>query len=422
MTTLRSEQGVTISRRGDRLSHWLKPRVLAQLGQLRHGSITLVDGHERHQLGEQGELSVTLVVRRSRVWKRMALGGTLGAAEAYMDGDWDVDDLVVLVRLFARNIDRVNDDVEGGLAGLGRALLSTLLRLQRNTRKGSRRHIAAHYDIGNDLFATFLDREHWMYSSAIFPSPEATLEQASTHKLDVMLDKLDVRPHHHLLEIGTGWGGLAIHAARTRGCRVTTTTISREQYEHTARRLAEEGLEDQVTLLNEDYRELSGRYDRLISVEMVEAVGADYLPRYLKTLDQLLAPQGLALLQAITVRDQRYEAARREMDFIKRYIFPGGFLPSPTVLLQNLTKHTSMNLVDLDDIGPHYARTLREWRQRFEASLDQVGKLGYDERFVRMWRYYLCYCEAGFAERTISTCHLLLAKPDARPRTRLGKP
>ncbi|KJZ18743.1 MULTISPECIES: cyclopropane-fatty-acyl-phospholipid synthase family protein [unclassified Halomonas] len=422
MTTLRSEQGVTISRRGDRLSHWLKPRVLAQLGQLRHGSITLVDGHERHQLGEQGELSVTLVVRRSRVWKRMALGGTLGAAEAYMDGDWDVDDLVGLVRLFARNIDRVNDDVEGGLAGLGRALLSTLLRLQRNTRKGSRRHIAAHYDIGNDLFATFLDREHWMYSSAIFPSPEATLEQASTHKLDVMLDKLDVRPHHHLLEIGTGWGGLAIHAARTRGCRVTTTTISREQYEHTARRLAEEGLEDQVTLLNKDYRELSGRYDRLISVEMVEAVGADYLPRYLKTLDQLLAPQGLALLQAITVRDQRYEAARREMDFIKRYIFPGGFLPSPTVLLQNLTKHTSMNLVDLDDIGPHYARTLREWRQRFEASLDQVGKLGYDERFVRMWRYYLCYCEAGFAERTISTCHLLLAKPDARPRTRLGKP
>ncbi|WP_209120929.1 SAM-dependent methyltransferase, partial [Parasedimentitalea maritima] len=164
----------------------------------------------------------------------MALGGTLGAAEAYMDGDWDVDDLVGLVRLFARNIDRVNDDVEGGLAGLGRALLSTLLRLQRNTRKGSRRHIAAHYDIGNDLFATFLDREHWMYSSAIFPSPEATLEQASTHKLDVMLDKLDVRPHHHLLEIGTGWGGLAIHAARTRGCRVTTTTISREQYEHTA--------------------------------------------------------------------------------------------------------------------------------------------------------------------------------------------
>ncbi|RQW69024.1 class I SAM-dependent methyltransferase [Halomonas sp. YLB-10] len=422
MTTLRSEQGVTISRRGDRLSHWLKPRVLAQLGQLRHGSITLVDGHERHQLGEQGELSVTLVVRRSRVWKRMALGGTLGAAEAYMDGDWDVDDLVGLVRLFARNIDRVNDDVEGGLAGLGRALLSTLLRLQRNTRKGSRRHIAAHYDIGNDLFATFLDREHWMYSSAIFPSPEATLEQASTHKLDVMLDKLDVRPHHHLLEIGSGWGGLAIHAARTRGCRVTTTTISREQYEHTARRLAEEGLEDKVTLLNKDYRELSGRYDRLISVEMVEAVGADYLPRYLKTLDQLLAPQGLALLQAITVRDQRYEAARREMDFIKRYIFPGGFLPSPTVLLQNLTKHTSMNLVDLDDIGPHYARTLREWRQRFEASLDQVGKLGYDERFVRMWRYYLGYCEAGFAERTISTCHLLLAKPDARPRTRLGKP
>ncbi|MBY6028015.1 cyclopropane-fatty-acyl-phospholipid synthase family protein [Halomonas sp. DP8Y7-1] len=422
MTTLRTQQHAIASSEEGRLSRWLKPRVLGHLAKLKHGHITLIDGHERHLLGEDGELSVTLVVRHSRAWKRMAMGGSVGAAEAYMEGDWDVDDLVGLIRLFALNIDQVNDDVERGVASLGRLLLSGLLRLQRNSRKGAKRNIAAHYDIGNDLFETFLDREHWMYSSAVFPSPDASLEEASTHKLDVMLDKLDVQPHHHLLEIGTGWGGLAIHAAKTRGCRVTTTTISEEQYQHTARRLAEEGLDDQVTLLKQDYRELSGRYDRIVSVEMIEAVGADYLPLYLKTLDTLLAPRGLVLLQAITVRDQRYEAARKEMDFIKRYIFPGGFLPSPTVLLTQLTRHTSLNLIDLDDIGMHYARTLREWRHRFEANLDRVARLGYDERFIRMWRYYLCYCEAAFLERTISTCHLLLAKPDARPPTRLGRP
>ncbi|MEE3214788.1 MAG: cyclopropane-fatty-acyl-phospholipid synthase family protein, partial [Pseudomonadota bacterium] len=316
MTTLRTQHHAIASSEEGRLSRWLKPRVLGHLAKLKHGHITLIDGHERHLLGEDGELSVTLVVRHSRAWKRMAMGGSVGAAEAYMEGDWDVDDLVGLIRLFALNIDQVNDDVERGVASLGRLLLSGLLRLQRNSRKGAKRNIAAHYDIGNDLFETFLDREHWMYSSAVFPSPDASLEEASTHKLDVMLDKLDVQPHHHLLEIGTGWGGLAIHAAKTRGCRVTTTTISEEQYQHTARRLAEEGLDDQVTLLKQDYRELSGRYDRIVSVEMIEAVGADYLPLYLKTLDTLLAPRGLVLLQAITVRDQRYEAARKEMDFI----------------------------------------------------------------------------------------------------------
>ncbi|MFN2330795.1 MAG: class I SAM-dependent methyltransferase [Halomonas sp.] len=384
------------------------------------GQVTLIEGHQRHQLGQGGPLDVTLVVRDSRTWKRLALGGTVGAAEAYMDGDWDVDDLVALVRLLAANLERVNGEMENGTARLGRWLMAAVYRLQRNSLKGSRRNIAAHYDIGNDLFATFLDQHHLMYSSAVFPYPEASLEEASTFKLDLMLDRLDVRPQHHLLEIGTGWGGLAIHAARTRGCRVTTTTISDEQYAHTARRIEEEGLGDRITLLKQDYRELSGRFDRLISVEMIEAVGHQYLDTYLATLDRLLTDDGMALLQAITIRDQRFEAAKREMDFIKRYIFPGGFLPSHRAILDGLARRTSLNVLALDEIGTHYARTLREWRHRFEANLERVRKLGYDERFIRMWRYYLCYCEGGFLERSIGTCHLLLAKPGARPAPQTG--
>ncbi|WP_221202631.1 SAM-dependent methyltransferase [Halomonas campaniensis] len=397
------------------MTRWVRPRLLSQLERLEGGQITLIEGHRRHRLGQGGPLTVTLVVRNSRAWKRVALGGTVGAAEAYMDGDWDADDLVALVRLMAANLERVNGELENGPARLGRWLLAGLYRLQRNSLKGSRRNISAHYDIGNDLFATFLDRQHWMYSSAVFPHAEASLEEASTFKLDIMLDRLDVRAEHHLLEIGTGWGGLAIHAAKTRGCRVTTTTISEEQYAHTARRIEEEGLGDRITLLKQDYRELEGRYDRLISVEMIEAVGHQYLDTYLTTLDRLLTDDGQAMLQAITIRDQRFEAAKREMDFIKRYIFPGGFLPSHHAILRGLTRHTSLNVVALDEIGLHYARTLREWRHRFEASLETVRGLGYDERFIRMWRYYLCYCEGGFLERTIGTCHLLLAKPGARP-------
>ncbi|WP_048307997.1 cyclopropane-fatty-acyl-phospholipid synthase family protein [Halomonas sp. PR-M31] len=405
---------------GDRLARWLRPRLLAQLDRLEGGNITLIEGEQSCCLGQGGPLQVCVIVNQERIWRRLALGGTVGAAEAYVEGDWETDDLVILTRLFAANLEQVNGEVENGSARVARWLLKALYSLQRNTQRGSKRNIGAHYDIGNDLFATFLDSEHWLYSSAVFPHRDASLEEASTYKLERLLDKLDVRPEHHLLEIGTGWGGLAIHAAKTRGCRVTTTTISEAQYTHTARRIKEEGLEARITLLKQDYRELEGRYDRLISVEMVEAVGHQYLGTYLATLDRLLTNDGLAVLQAITIRDQRFEAAKREMDFIKRYIFPGGFLPSHTAILNSVARKTSLNLLSLDEIGLHYARTLHEWRKRFEANLERVRRLGYDERFIRMWRYYLCYCEGGFLERSIGTCHLLLAKPGARPATLIG--
>nr|WP_298416080.1 cyclopropane-fatty-acyl-phospholipid synthase family protein [uncultured Halomonas sp.] len=420
MTTFPSATSREPSTSGDRLARWLRPRLFAQLERLQGGNITLIEGDQSSCLGQGGPLQVCVIVNQERAWRRLALGGTVGAAEAYIEGDWEADDLVTLTRLFAANMEQVNGEVENGSARLGRWLLTALYTLQRNTQRGSKRNIGAHYDIGNDLFATFLDSEHWLYSSAVFPRRDASLEEASTYKLERLLDKLDVRPEHHLLEIGTGWGGLAIHAAKTRGCRVTTTTISEAQYTHTARRIKEEGLDERITLLKQDYRELEGRYDRLISVEMVEAVGHQYLGTYLATLDRLLTNDGMAVLQAITIRDQRFEAAKREMDFIKRYIFPGGFLPSHTAILNNVARKTSLNVLSLDEIGLHYARTLQEWRKRFEANLERVRRLGYDERFIRMWRYYLCYCEGGFLERSIGTCHLLLAKPGARPTTLIG--
>ncbi|WP_110643974.1 cyclopropane-fatty-acyl-phospholipid synthase family protein [Salinicola sp. CPA57] len=417
MTTARSS---TADRTPEapRLSRWLRPRLLKALDALQGGHLTLREGDEVLELGQPTPntppIHVEVTIHDADLWRRFAFGGTVGVAEAYMDGAWEVDDLVGLIRLFARNVERVNDRMENGTARFSRWALAALYTLQRNTARRSKRHIAAHYDLGNELFATFLDRQHWMYSSAVFPHAEATLEEASTHKLDIILDKLALEPHHHLLEIGTGWGGLAIHAARTRGCRVTTTTISEEQHAYTAARVREAGLQGRITLLKDDYRDLEGRFDRLVSVEMVEAVGHQYLGTYLSCIDRLLTPDGLALLQCITIRDQRFEAAKREMDFIKRHIFPGGFLPSHTALLSGLSRHTQLNLIDLDEIGLHYARTLHEWRLRFEASLEQVRELGYDERFIRMWRYYLCYCEGAFLERAIGTCHLLLAKPEAR--------
>ncbi|MGC3874182.1 class I SAM-dependent methyltransferase [Halomonas sp. GXIMD04776] len=420
MNTLPSATSQGASAPGDRLYRWLRPRLIAQLDRLQGGNITLIEGDQCLCLGQGGPLQVCVILNHERAWRRLALGGTVGAAEAYIDGDWEADDLVTLTRLFASNMERVNTEMENGSARLTRWLLTALYSLQRNTQRGSQRNVGAHYDIGNELFATFLDRDHWMYSSAVFPYRDASLEEASTYKLERLLDKLDVRPEHHLLEIGTGWGGLAIHAAKTRGCKVTTTTISEAQYAHTAKRIEEEGLSERITLLKQDYRDLKGRYDRLISIEMVEAVGHQYLGTYLATLDRLLTEDGMAVLQAITIRDQRFEAAKREMDFIKRYIFPGGFLPSHTAILNNLMRKTSLNVLSLDEIGLHYARTLREWRTRFETNLERVRRLGYDDRFIRMWRYYLCYCEGGFLERSIGTCHLLLAKPGARPAPLIG--
>ncbi|EYC50934.1 cyclopropane-fatty-acyl-phospholipid synthase [Hylemonella gracilis str. Niagara R] len=389
--------------------------VRERLAQLRHGRVSLIDQGERVDYGmpdARCPLSVQLEVLDPRFWGELAFGGSIGAGEAYMAGYWRCDDLTSLVRILLQNRD-VLDGMEGGLARLTAPLQKILHWANRNTRSGSRRNIAAHYDLGNELFALFLDPT-MMYSCAYYETPQTTLEDAQQARLHRVCQHLKLGPDDHLLEIGTGWGGMAIHAAKHYGCRVTTTTISRQQYELARERVAAAGLQDRITLLLEDYRDLEGQYDKLVSLEMIEAVGHQFYGDYFAQCARLLKDDGLMLLQAITIADQRYEAARKSVDFIQRHIFPGSTIPSITAMLNAITAETDMKLVQLDDIGPHYATTLRHWRERFMARLDEVRLLGYPDTFIRMWDFYLCYCEGGFEERALGDVHMLLAKPGAR--------
>ena len=395
------------------LDGWLRRRLLQRLAPLRHGALQLEDAWGSQRLGVPTDPApVQLRVNDARFYRALALGGSVGAGDAYGDGLWHSDDLVGLVRLLLRNRELL-DAMETGTARIGAAALGAWHALRDNTRAGARRNIAAHYDLGNPFFRLFLS-EDLMYSSALYAGDDDTLEAASTRKLDRICDKLRLGPDDHVVEIGTGWGGFAVHAARTRGCRVTTTTISREQHALASQRVVDAGLQDRVTVLLSDYRDLQGQYDKLVSIEMIEAIGAQYLDTYFATLGRLLKPEGLALVQAITIEDHRYEQALRSVDFIKRHIFPGSFIPSVAAMLAAKTRSSDLALVHLEDFGPSYARTLHDWRERFLARREDVRAQGFDERFLRMWEFYLAYCEGGFLERSIGVAHLLLAKPGYR--------
>lgn len=392
----------------------LRQAVLRQLRQLRHGGLTLVEAGQQQHFGSASEaLQARIEVLDSALWGMVACNGSIGAGEAYINGYWSSPDLTAVVRVLVANL-AVLDGLEGGLAWLARPALHGLHWLNRNTRHGSRRNIAAHYDLGNALFENLLDPS-MMYSAAMFRSTEDTLEQAQYNKLQRICQKLDLKPGDHLLEIGTGWGGLAIYAAQHYGCRVTTTTVSAEQFAYARQRVEALGLQERITLLLEDYRDLDGQFDKLVSIEMIEAVGHRFLSTYFKQCARLLKPDGLMLLQSITIREQRYEKARQSVDFIQRYIFPGGALPSVGVLMNVLGRDTDLNLHHMEDFGLHYARTLRCWHENLQRSRTQLQQLGYDETFYRLWEFYLCYCEGGFMERAIGTAQLLLAKPQARP-------
>ncbi len=403
---------------GDRdsfLTRLARSLLEIQLGKLRHGRVTLVDGPATASYGAASAeypFDVRLEVLDGRFYPAAVFGGTVGAGEAYVNGHWRCDDLTALVRLMVVNRDLMND-VDSGWSRLTAPLLKAAHWLNRNDKSGSQRNIAAHYDLGNAFFELFLDPT-MAYSCGIFERDDATLEQASVAKFDAALGKLGVGPGQHLLEIGTGWGGLAIHAARTYGCRVTTTTISREQHDYAAERIARAGLSDRITLLLTDYRDLSGQYDALVSIEMIEAVGHQYLDTYLRQCCRLLKPEGAMLLQAITLRDQFYSQALKSVDFIQRFIFPGSFIPSVQAIVDSVARATDMKLFHLEDIGPHYARTLRAWRERFLAQRAQVRAQGYPESFVRLWEYYLCYCEGGFEERQLGDVQMLFTRPRSR--------
>ena len=401
-------------------SSLLRRGVLNQLNSLRHGQLLIVEGDERLQFGNvSSPLVGEIHVHDSAAWGLVASGGSIGAGEAFIHGYWTSPDLTAVVRVFVSNLD-VLDAMERGLARLNRPLVRALHWLNRNTRKGSQKNIAAHYDLGNELFEQFLDPT-MMYSAAQFAGPEDSLEQAQLNKLERICQKLALVPSDHLLEIGTGWGSMALYAASHYGCRVTTTTLSKEQYDYTRQRIEAQGLQDRVTLLLSDYRDLTGSYDKLVSIEMIEAVGHRFLPTYFQKCAALLKPDGVMLLQAITIREQRYEQARHSVDFIQRYIFPGGALPSVQAMLQIVGRDTDMNLLHMEDFGLHYARTLRLWHDNFRRAHNRLRELGYDEYFLRLWEFYLCYCEGGFLERTIGTAQLLLAKPAAQPQPLLGR-
>ena len=391
--------------------------VLSRLAQLTRDRVTLIEGEAVQTFGAESAdgLAAQITVLDPRFYAEIAFGGSIGAGEAWMHGYWECDDLVALVRILLRNRE-VLDGMEGGLARLTAPLQALFHRLNRNSRAGSRRNIAAHYDLGNDFFELWLD-ETMMYSSAMFAEPDMSLLAAQVHRLDHICRRLDLQPTDHVVEIGTGWGGFALHAAQHYGCRVTTTTISREQYVKARERVVAAGLEDRVTLLQDDFRDLGGQYDKLVSIEMIEAVDHAQLPTYFAKCAELLAPHGAMLIQAITMADQRYDEYRKTVDFIRRYIFPGGNLPSTAVMADVAARETDLRLLGLDDIGLHYAETLRRWRSAFSAQLEAIRRMGYPESFIRMWTFYLCYCEGAFLERAISDVLMLWTKPESRLRT-----
>lgn len=399
-------------------SQWVasfaKTQMLKQLQRLAIGQLVINDGKQSHIFGQAtaAAITATIDVHDQRFYGEVAFGGSIGAGEAYMLGYWATDNLTDVIRLMAVN-QSVMDHLEGGYQWLMKPIMKAFHWLNSNTEAGSRKNIAAHYDLGNDFFQLFLDPS-MMYSSAKFSDEATTLAQGSALKLKTICDKLNLTPADHVVEIGTGWGGFAIYAATHYGCRVTTTTISKQQHDYAKAAIETAGLGDKINLLFDDYRDLTGEYDKLVSIEMIEAVGHQYYDTYFAKVSHLLKADGMALIQAITIADQRYESAIKSVDFIQRYIFPGSNIPSITAMLNSITKHTDMRLFDLEDIGPDYATTLRIWRERFFENIEQVKALGYSDEFIKMWAFYLCYCEGGFAERVLGDVHLLLVKPKNR--------
>ena len=378
------------------------------LRRIREGALDVHEPDGTHRRYGVGESTACARVHSSLAWRRL-LRGSLGMADAYAEGLWDSPDLVALIRLAARNapaLDRARLALRPlvGPVQLGRELVRAGGRRQR------RRDVAAHYDLGNTLFARMLDPT-MTYSCALFDTPDASLQEAQVAKLELVCRTLELGPGDRVLEIGTGWGSFALHAAATRGCHVTTTTISAEQHEYASRLVREAGLEDRVTVLASDYRDLRGRYDKLVSLEMIEAVGWRRTGAFLRACCRLLTPEGAMLLQAITIDDRAYDVEKSSRSFIKQRIFPGGSLPSLASLRRDLARATDFRLAGLLDLTPHYATTLRHWRERFAAHAPELAALGYDEHFQRLWTFYLAYCEAGFAERRIEDVQLLLARP-----------
>jgi cyclopropane-fatty-acyl-phospholipid synthase len=405
-------------RRSDRI---FKRLVAAVLTRLEGASLTLRDAEGSTRFGDDGDARgphAIVTVHDPSFYRACGLRGAVGASEAYIEGAWTTDDLTATVRAMARN-QAALARLDGGTARVALPLFRLFAALHRNHRRGSRANVSAHYDLGNDMFEAFLD-PGMTYSSAIFEQPRATLEQAQEAKYDRLCRKLDLRGEDRVLEIGTGWGGFALHAARKYGCRVTTTTISREQYDVARARIADAGLTGRVEALLCDYRDLRGTFDKLVSIEMIEAVGHEYMRDYFRVISERLAPDGVCAMQAIVNPDQAFEASKTGVDFIRRYIFPGGHLPCVWSICDAVKNATDLRMTHLEDITPHYARTLELWRRNWKDGRERIRRLGYSERFLRMWEMYFAYCEGGFHERSIGVVQTVFEKPMARRDSLLG--
>ncbi len=385
--------------------------VLGALSRITEGGVRLIDPSGR-VLWEPASGGITVRVYDASFFAAVAFGGSVGAAESYMEGAWSADDLPTLIETLTANL-AATRALEGPVARVIAPLSAAAYRLDRNTRSGSRRNIVAHYDLGNEFFRLFLDPS-MTYSCAVFENGASSLHDAQVEKIDRACRKLCLRPSDHLLEIGSGWGALAVHAASRYGCRVTTTTISDEQHALASERVRDAGLCDRVRVLKADYRDLGGRFDKLVSIEMLEAVGAENLGGYFAACSRLLGPDGAALIQSIVIRDQFFRGASRRQDFLKKYIFPGSCLPSVAAICDAVSRRTDLRLRHLEDIGPHYATTLRLWRRAFMSRLDDVRRMGFEERFIRMWEYYLAYCEGVFRAGHVGDVQLVLTKPRCR--------
>jgi len=396
----------------DRLSRKL---FFVLMKDFKRGRLALIEKNQQHQFGQSSNgvsLQATINVHHPRFYTSTVFGGSIGSAEAYMSGFWSTSHLTNVIRLVILNW-QIMDKMDKGWSWLSEPVHKLYHYFRRNTLKGSKENIVAHYDLGNDFYRLFLD-ETLTYSCGIFEHENTTLEAASIAKYDRICRKLQLHPEDHVIEIGGGWGGFSIHAAKNYGCRVTTTTISDEQYALAEKRIAASGLSHRIRLLRKDYRHLGGKFDKLVSIEMIEAVGHQYLNTFFQICSRLLNANGMMLLQAITIVDHMFDAHKRSVDFSKRYIFPGSCIPSIRAIMSSIARKTDLKLFHLEDITPHYVRTLAEWRKRFFDRIDDVRKMGFSDAFIRMWEYYLCYCEGGFAERYIGDVQMLLTKPMCR--------
>lgn len=404
------------------LDKWARSIIFRLLSSITWGRIKLVESSETvlfgvSEMNDQPE--VTIEILHPRFYSASVFGGSVGFAEAYIAGIWKCSDLTKIIRILVRNLP-VLERVEYGPAWVSRPLRKLFHLQHQNTKLGSRKNILAHYDLGNEFYSLFLDGT-MTYSCGIFESQSTSLEQASISKYDRICRKLQLVPQDHVLEIGCGWGGFALYAAENFGCQVTATTISESQYEYTVDIVKRKGLEDRIKVLKKDYRDLTGQFDRLVSIEMIEAVGYRFLKKFFVSCSNLLKSDGIMALQAITITDQRYHQHVREVDFIKRYIFPGSCLTAVTSICDVVTHSTDLRLVHMEDITLHYARTLRCWRERFLSSIDKVKSMGFPESFIRMWEYYFCYCEGAFQERYIGDVQMIFSKPLYRQPAILGK-